>query len=60
MRHQEESFLRDLPDDDYTIVGWLSADWVSVVDENGVRVGKVLPGDSLVPLLADGAAQAPN
>jgi hypothetical protein len=50
LQHQAESFLRELPDDDYTVVGWLAADGASVVDDDGNRTGKLQPGDSLVSL----------
>jgi hypothetical protein len=46
----QDSSPHELPDDDYTIVGWLGADGVSVVDGSGNRIGALQPGDSLVSL----------
>jgi hypothetical protein len=47
---QDTTVLEQLPDDDYTFVGWLSADGTRVLDEEGRAVGELQRGDSLVTL----------
>lgn len=60
LQHQDEPILSKLPDDDYTVMGWLAADGMSVVDDDGDRIGELQPGDSLVSLRSGDGAPSSN
>ncbi len=47
---QDQSVLEQLPDDDYTFVGWLSANGKQVLDDQGRGIDELQRGDSLVSL----------
>jgi len=48
LRNQEAKLLEGLPDDEYTFVGWLSANGKRIIDEHGKDLGAPQRGDSLV------------
>lgn len=48
MHKQDGSVLEELPGEDYTFAGWLSADGKHLLDTEGKTVGEPQRGDSLI------------
>lgn len=55
LKNQRGELLEQLPDDDYTFVGWLAADGKRVIDDDGRDLGVPQRGDSLVTFKNDEA-----
>jgi hypothetical protein len=56
VRHQDQAMFQAIPDDDYRLMGYLSADGQSILDPRDLSrvVGTIEIGDSLITL--DGSA----
>jgi hypothetical protein len=51
LRHQDEALFQAIPDDDYALMGYLSADGKTILHpESGAPIGTLERGDSLITL----------
>jgi hypothetical protein len=60
MQTQDSAVLEELPDDDYTFAGWLSANGKRLLDGDGNDIGEPQRGDSLVTFKDDAPPESPS